>query len=50
MQKKKLAIYIIGAITIAVVSVMAIMTLIVASGSFRMRKTRLIIRTGSDDK
>ena len=50
MQKKKLAIYIIGAITIAVVTVMAIMTMIVAAGSFRLRKTRLIIRTGSDDK
>ena len=50
MQKKKLAIYIIGAITIAVVTVMAVMTMIVAAGSFRIRKTRLIIRTGSDDK
>ena len=50
MQKKKLAIYIIGAITIAVVAVMAVMTMIVAAGSFRIRKTRLIIRTGSDDK
>lgn len=50
MNKKKTPVYMVGGLCVALVVVMIIMTAIIASGSFHLRKTRIVIKTGSDEK
>ena len=50
MDKKKTPIYVIGGLCVALVLVMTVLTMTVASGSFHLRKTKIVIRTGSDEK
>ncbi|MBR5712230.1 MAG: hypothetical protein IKX54_01410 [Lachnospiraceae bacterium] len=50
MQKKKLPIYIIGAISVALIATMVVMTFVIATGSFRLRQSKIVIQTSSSEK
>lgn len=50
MKKKKTPVYIVGGLCVALLALMIILTAIIASGSFHLRKTQIVIRTGSDEK
>lgn len=50
MNKKKTPIYLIGAIMIAVIGMLIILTFIIAAGSMHIRKTGLVIETKSKSK
>ena len=43
-------IYLVGSIGVALIGLMIVMTLIIATGSFRVRKTKLVIQTGSAER
>ncbi len=50
MQKKRIPIYLFGSVCIALIVALSIMALIISTGSFQMRKIKLVITTGSDTK
>lgn len=43
-------IYLVGSIGVALIGLMIVMTMIIATGSFRVRKTKLVIQTGSAER
>ena len=50
MRKKKLSVYAIGVFGVALTVGMILLTLLIATGSFRLRKTKIVIQTGSAQK
>ncbi len=50
MKKKKTPIYLIGAICIALIGILVVLTLIIATGSFHLRKREIVISTSNGDK
>ncbi|MBO4652999.1 MAG: hypothetical protein J5649_06765 [Lachnospiraceae bacterium] len=49
-MKKHISVFTVGACAVALTVGLVLMTLLVASGSFRYRKTKLVIQTGSASK
>lgn len=50
MQKKRIPIYLFGSACIALVITLIVLTGIIATGSFQIRKIKLVITTGSESK
>lgn len=50
MKKRKMSVYIIGAVSIAVIGMLLFLTCVIATGSVHIRKKQIVIQTASDDK